>query len=475
MKRVATHKRPDPDAVVAAWLAERYLFDVDENVTVVFVGRKRPARPERARERADCVVDAWNAYALSDPEQPVFDHKPPAFADRNETCATRLVWEHLLRTGKPVRHLAALVEAVHAGDRNPPFAPGRGGAALVQSRQNGLHAYFARVRPQCASDEQLYLVVRAWLDDFDHATRRLKEPSMTLDPAAIVLEPVADYACNTGEGPLWHPQEKAVYWTDIPAGRLFRYDPATGEHAPIYDGEPVGGMTLQADGNLLLFLARGRIAVLQPGGALTNVVDEIADERETRFNDVIADPAGRVFCGTMPTRERPGRLYRLDLDGSLSIVLEDVGCSNGCGFTPDGTGMYFTDTAKREISLFDYEAETGELTNRRLFVRTPDGSDEGAPDGMTVDAAGNVWSTRWGGSCIVCYAPDGTEKQRVAFPVKKVSSATFAAPGGDDATMYVTTAGGHQKETDGAHAGALFRLRVPGVHGVPEFVSRVGL
>ncbi len=289
------------------------------------------------------------------------------------------------------------------------------------------------------------------------------------------LEPVADYACNTGEGPLWHPQEKTVYWTDIPAGRLFRYDPATGEHAQVYEGAPVGGFTLQADGSLLLFMARGQIAVRRPDGTLTNLVDEIEGERDSRFNDVIADPAGRVFCGTMPTRERPGRLYRLDLDGSLSVVVEGVGCSNGMGFTPDGAGMYYTDTAAREISLFDYDTETGDITNRRPFVRTPEGPDEGAPDGMTVDADGNVWSTRWGGSCIVCYAPDGSEKQRIAFPaVKKVSSVTFAAPG-DEGTMYVTTAGGQQKESDGEHAGALFRLRVPGVRGVPEFVSRVRL
>jgi len=120
------------------------------------------------------------------------------------------------------------------------------------------------------------------------------------------------------------------------------------------------------------------------------------------------------------------------------------------------------------------QGETGAITNRRPFVRTPNDPGEGAPDGMTVDAAGNVWSTRWGGSCLVCYAPDGTEKRRVAFPVKKVSSVTFAAPG-DEGTMYVTTAGGQQKESDGEHAGALFRLRVPGVRGVPEFVSRVGL
>lgn len=291
---------------------------------------------------------------------------------------------------------------------------------------------------------------------------------MTMTPI-----PVADYACHTGEGPLWHPTERVVYWTDIPNGRLFRYDPATGEHGAIEIGEAVGGFTLQASGDLLLFMARGRIASRSAvDGTLTDVVAEIADERGSRFNDVIADPAGRVFCGTMPTGDRPGRLYRLDLDGSVTRLLDGIGCSNGMGFTPDGTGMYYTDTGKRTIYRFDYDAESGAITNQRDFIRTSDAPGEGSPDGMTVDADGCVWSARWDGACLVRYDPDGVEMLRVAFPVKKVSSLTFAAPD-DDATIYATTAGGHQKDSDGAHAGALFRLTVPGVRGVPEFVSRI--
>ena len=74
------------------------------------------------------------------------------------------------------------------------------------------------------------------------------------------------------------------------------------------------------------------------------MLEEIADERETRFNDVIADPEGRVFCGTMPTQARNGRLYRLDRDASLHLVLEDIGSSNGMGFTARPQGLYYTDS-----------------------------------------------------------------------------------------------------------------------------------
>lgn len=280
---------------------------------------------------------------------------------------------------------------------------------------------------------------------------------------------VADYRCHTGEGCLWHPQERRLYWTDIPRGRMYRYDPATGHHEEFYRGPQVGGFTFQADGSLLLFMERGAIATWRDG-RLTYIIREIPEERDTRFNDVIADPEGRVFCGTMPTPDRPGHLYRLDTDGSLTVVEEGLGISNGMGFTPDLRHMYHTDSTVRRIYIYDYDRATGALSNRRLFVETPPG--DGIPDGMTVDAEGYVWSARWDNASLYRYAPDGRAVGRVVFPARKVSCVAF---GGDDyADMYVTTAGGHLRPADGSLSGALFRLR-PGVRGRPEFFSRVGL
>ena len=197
------------------------------------------------------------------------------------------------------------------------------------------------------------------------------------------------------------------------------------------------------------------------------MINEIPEERETRFNDVIADPEGRVFCGTMPTQERPGRLYRLDTDGTLHMVIDKVGISNGMGFTADLRCMYFTDSPTLNIYRFDYDRETGDIANRVVFTKAAE--DEGIPDGMTVDAHGCIWSARWDGHCLVRYTPDGVEERRIAFPVRKVSSLTF---GGEDCKdIYVTTAGGNIKHEDGEHAGALFRLNL-GIRGVEEFYSQ---
>src|SRR5579863_806611 len=198
-------------------------------------------------------------------------------------------------------------------------------------------------------------------------------------------ELIANYACETGENPLWHATERRLYWTDIPAGRLFRYDPATQAHEQFYQGRPVGGFTIQADGSLLLFMDRGTIARWQDG-VLTPVVKEIAGEDEFRFNDVIADPRGRVFCGIVSDEGKKGRLYRLDTDGSLSLLLDGIGCSNGMAFTLDQRSFYYTDSLAREIYVFDYDAESGSIGNQRVFVRF--GEQDGMPDGATLDSHG---------------------------------------------------------------------------------------
>ncbi len=289
-------------------------------------------------------------------------------------------------------------------------------------------------------------------------------------------QPIADYHCQTGEGPTWHPAEQRVYWVDIPNGRLFRYDPATGEHEMCFETDPetegaIGGYTIQADGKLLLFMARGAIKLWHNGVVETTLLDEIADDRETRFNDVIADPAGRVFCGTMPIDGRDGRLYRMDFDHALTEVVAPVGVSNGLGFTRDLKQMYYTDTTAHKIYRFDYDQATGEISNQTVFVDVPREEGEGHPDGMTVDAAGYVWSARWDGHCLVRYTPEGVEERRIKFPTaKKVSSVTFGGP--DYTDMYITTAGGHNKEENGEDAGALFHLNL-GIPGVPEFPSRI--
>ena len=169
--------------------------------------------------------------------------------------------------------------------------------------------------------------------------------------------------------------------------------------------------------------------------------------------------------------ENAGTLYRVDTDGSTTPIMTEVGIPNGLGFTPDGKGMYFTDSTAYKIYLFDYDEESGEVSNRRVFVETD--PERGLPDGMTVDAEGCVWSARAMGGAVYRYAPDGREIAVVPFPTANIPSSV--AFGGDDLSeMYVTSIGGDVRDEAGPDSGALFRLR-PGVKGRLEHFTRVGL
>lgn len=286
---------------------------------------------------------------------------------------------------------------------------------------------------------------------------------------------LVDCYCHTGEGPLWHPDEKRLYWVDIPNGILHRYDPAIDEHEQCYQTSVIGGFTIQEDGSLLLFEDSGRIKLWRDDETEV-VVDEIREERNSRFNDVVADPRGRVFCGTMPTEDRLGRLYRLNLDGTLTQVLEGINIPNGMGFAPNRETLYVTESVPGKIYVLDYDESTGQLSNKQVFLDLSE--EEGVPDGLAVDTAGYVWSARWDGGCLVRYAQNGQEDRRIAFPAHKVSSITF---GGQDSTCaYVTTALGPgdqpagTREIEGDGAGAIFEFQAE-ISGLSEYRSEVFL
>ncbi|MBN2059459.1 MAG: SMP-30/gluconolactonase/LRE family protein [Deltaproteobacteria bacterium] len=288
-------------------------------------------------------------------------------------------------------------------------------------------------------------------------------------------EIITNYRCQIGEGPIWHKMEKRLYWVDIPRGEVFRFDPATNTGEIYYKGEePVTGLTIQEDGSILFFFQKGAVANFKDGN-LNIIIDHIPGMSGSGLNDMIADPKGRVLWGSIPkdlfSGKRTCGLHRIDTDGSTSLVEEGIGVSNGLGFSPGGKHLYYTDTMVRTIYRYDYDQESGALSNRKVFVEIQE--EDGDPDGMTVDAEGYVWSALWGSNSVVRFDPLGKEDRRVRLPAMKISCVCF---GGDDyEDMYVTSAiAGPMGQDDSEAAGALFRVRA-GIRGVPEYFSRIGL
>lgn len=287
------------------------------------------------------------------------------------------------------------------------------------------------------------------------------------------VELVAALDCETGENPLWCEERRLLLFVDIPRGIMYGYDPAAAKCAVIARTRVTGGFTLQEDGSLLLF-QDGRIAVLARDGIVHEVARDACPGNE-RFNDVIADPEGRVFAGTLGGGK--GRLLRFDTDGRVAEMMSGIGCANGMGFTPDLRGMYFTDSFARRIYLFDYDRRTGDLSKKRVFARIP--RKLGLPDGMTVDVEGFVWTALWYGGRLQRYTPKGKLEREILFPAKQTSSLTFGGGGLDE--MYVTSAANSEPDPlqppgydlKARRGGGLYRTKIEGTKGRPEFRSRV--
>ncbi|MBO6638508.1 MAG: SMP-30/gluconolactonase/LRE family protein [Roseitalea sp.] len=282
------------------------------------------------------------------------------------------------------------------------------------------------------------------------------------------MQVAADFETHCGENPLWDANGRRLFWLDILRPRLFWLDPESGLSDTYFEGEVVGGLTLQADDSQLLFMAGGRIAKLSVGGD-PQVVCCVPAERDTRFNDVVADPLGGVFFGAMPTGEHPGAIYRIDPSGACSLVLDDIALPNGMAFSPDHAVFYYVDSRRRRIWRACFDPQSGALSNTHILVENRDA--DGLPDGLCVDADGYLWSARWDGGCVIRYAPDGTEACRLDVPAQKVTSVTFGGESLDD--LYITTAGAAKRPEEGCGAGALFRTRLSGIRGLPEMKSRV--
>ena len=243
-----------------------------------------------------------------------------------------------------------------------------------------------------------------------------------------------------GEGPLWDPFDQLLYWVDIMACRIRCLDPATGEvrNWPVH--EMIGCMALRESGGAVIALQSGFYFFDFESGDATLIVDPEPGEERTRFNDGKVDRQGRFLAGSMNLNGIKdglglGTLYRLNTDLSLDTLRDDVVLSNGPCFSPDSGTFYFADTAHRTIWAYDYESDTGALSNMRTFV---DFEPLGAvPDGATVDANGCLWSTFVTPGQVGCFSPDGELMRRIDLPTDHPSSVMFGGPELD--VLYVTS------------------------------------
>lgn len=281
-------------------------------------------------------------------------------------------------------------------------------------------------------------------------------------PRMIEIEVAGTKKAQWGEGAVWW--RGALYYVDIEGHLVHRFDPASGEEKSWDVGQRVGMVVPRLDGGLVIGGDDGLYFLDEETGALTAIVDPEPDKANNRFNDGKCSPDGRFFAGTISLVKKEGdaKLYRLDPDLSLHEAYAPVTNSNGIAWSADGKTCYYIDTPSKEIKAFDYA--DGELTNLRAVVSTK--HHESSPDGMTIDAEGNLWVAFCHGACVCCYSPEtGEELRKIDLPCLETTSCAFG--GADLADLYVTT-GIHKSEVE-EHAGRLLKVTGLGVKGVAAF------
>jgi sugar lactone lactonase YvrE len=282
------------------------------------------------------------------------------------------------------------------------------------------------------------------------------------------FECVLDIKASLGECPVWSVDDQALYWVDINAPSLNRFDPLTGRNTAWPMPESIGCFGLRAEEGFVAALRSGIWFVDRDGKLGRKIASAPYDPAHHRFNDGRVDPQGRFWAGSMNENRdaATAQLYCLDADHALVPMISGITISNGLAWSPDSRTMYHADTPERTISAWEFDPATGDISNRRVFVRFPGVNDR--PDGAAVDREGCYWSALYRGGRLVRISPRG--ETLAEFPLPALCPTMCAFGGPDLKTLYVTSARQQRADDELARlplSGGIFALRVD-VPGLPE-------
>jgi sugar lactone lactonase YvrE len=279
----------------------------------------------------------------------------------------------------------------------------------------------------------------------------------------MAAQPELLFAAQTelGECPVWDSGRDCLFFMDITEKALHRFDWASSAATRIDLPSIGGGLVLGRDGALLAGLQTGIYRVDPDRASISFIVDPEPDRPDNRLNEAKCDPQGRLWIGSMPTRDRSpsGRLYRMDKDGRIVAVLDEIVIPNALVWLNDEK-MLFADSFRRVIWSFRYDGESGMIADRRVFADCRD--EPGIPDGIALDAEGCLWNAQFGGGRVVRYAPDGRIIAAIPLPATQVTSCAFAGDGLKQLVVITTKRLlDDRSRHEQTHAGDIFVLEAP--------------
>lgn len=282
-----------------------------------------------------------------------------------------------------------------------------------------------------------------------------------------MAECVWDARAELGEGPLWSEKEQALYWVDILGHKLHRYSFSEGRRSWEFDQE-ISAIAERENADGLVITQRYGFAMFDHAtGELVEIARVEHHIPDNRFNDGKCDCRGRFWAGTMDfgCAKPTGSLYRLSPDGSVKAMDTGYPVTNGPAWSADYRTLYHNDSVNGRVYAFDFDAESGEVSNKRIFLQF--GPEDGSPDGMTTDAEGGLWIAHWGASKLTRHDTQGKETDMIPLPCSQITSCAFGGP--DFRTMFITSAAGglspQQLEREPL-AGCLFAIDLD-VAGMP--------
>lgn len=260
-----------------------------------------------------------------------------------------------------------------------------------------------------------------------------------------------------GESLIWHQARGEFIWVDLldPMLCQWRPDEAAPRVRRLDLPPPIGSLAATTDPRLVMLAHRGGLSVLNLDTLeMTPYCDPEAGRDGVIYNDIKVDPHGRLWVGTSHAREIEPRGALWCVQSQTRWALADAGfaISNGPAFSADGRVMYFNDSAGRQILAYDIGPDDLLARNRRV-LRTH-APEDGLPDGIIVDATGDLWSAGWAGRCVLRIGRDGAVKDRIRVPAVNVTTVCFGGPGLDELRII--------SATDGVSAGDLAALPLTG-------------
>ncbi len=285
------------------------------------------------------------------------------------------------------------------------------------------------------------------------------------------IELICQCQNGLGESPIWVEEENCLYWSDHFGPTINRLNLSNNELKVWEMPEQVGSFGFRENGGLVAGVNSGFCTIDLENGDFNQVIDPEADKPNNRFNDGKIDRRGRYWCGSMDTElsNETAHLYKLNPDFTCQKVAKDFSfiCSNGIAFDPEDKRMYFGDTQRKMVYIFDFDIEEGRIWNQREFFSTKDWP--GLVDGATVDTEGYYWFALVQGGKILRVDPKGRLDKEIDLPIPSPTCVTFG--GKDYETLYVTTAKAFLSDAlleKYPQSGDLFAIHGLGVKGIPE-------